>query len=851
MALEEYRRKRDFSKTPEPGGAQAKAGPSGFGYVIQKHAARQLHYDFRLELDGVLLSWAVPRGPSVDPADRRLAVHVEDHPVEYGDFEGVIPKGSYGGGTVMLWDRGWWEPEEDPRKGMEKGHLQFTLHGEKLGGSWHLVRAQRQREPQRADEWFLIKRQDGFAAPGHGTDIVERHELSVASGRDMKAIAAAGDRTWRAGVGEVTAAPPPLKTLPFDPSAIKGAKQAKSLPQITPQLAVAADRPPSGDDWLHEIKFDGYRILAEIRAGKVTLRTRTGLDWTGRFPVPAQAIAATGLQDALLDGEIVHLLPSGVASFGDLQNDLSEGKTGRLSFMVFDLLYIDGWDLTGARLEDRKEALAALLAAAGDERLRYSDHQAGRGPEMFASAQRLGLEGIVSKRRDAPCRPGRSPSWVKSKCIATEEMIVVGFSDPEGARTGFGALLMGYYTPQGELAYAGRVGTGFSDKLLATLSKQLAAIERKKATVKLPQGLTSRGVHWVAPEIVIEVGFAGWTGDKILRHSRLIGIREDKMPAEIVLDPAGTPDPPAPKPVLARDGSTTVAGVRITHADRIVYPDSGITKLGVVDYYVAVADHMLPEIADRPLSLLRNPDGLASKGFFQKNLTSGFPDEIGRCEVPEKDGSSIAFAVVNDVKGLIALVQMGVTEIHPWGSHTQDLERPDRLIFDLDPDEGVPWERVVGAALTVRQRLGDLGLASFVKTTGGKGLHVVVPITPDLDWDRAKAFTRAVVESLEAESPTLYTSSLAKKARQGRIFIDYLRNGRGATAVAAYSTRAKPAATVAAPLTWEEVESGIRADHFTIETLPRRLDSLPADPWADLRQTRQGISKAVLKKLKV
>jgi bifunctional non-homologous end joining protein LigD len=851
MALEEYKRKRNFSKTPEPAGRAATSQPQHLRYVIQKHAARQLHYDFRLELDGVLLSWAVPRGPSLDPKDRRLAVHVEDHPVEYGDFEGIIPKGEYGGGTVMLWDRGWWEPEFDPHKSYAKGHLQFTLHGAKLQGSWHLVRAQGKRDGDRQDPWFLIKRDDAAAQPGHGTDIVDHETLSVASGRDMAAIAEDGDRTWhsRGGQGEAKTKPV-LDALPFDPAKIKGAKRAKEMPKVTPQLPSATDRVPTGDDWLHEIKFDGYRMLVEIRAGKAKLRTRTGLDWTSRFPAPVQAIEATGIGDALLDGEIVHLLPSGVASFGELQNDLSEGKTGRLTIMFFDLLYIDGWDLAGARLEDRKAALAQLIEAVGDERLRYSDHQVGRGPDIFASAQRLGLEGIVSKRRDAPYRPGRSQTWVKSKCTATEEVIVVGYTDPEGARTGFGALLVGYHTPEGKLTYAGRVGTGFSDKLLASLGKTLKVIERKTATVKLPQGLSSRGVHWVAPEIVIEIGFADWTGDKILRHSRFVGVREDKTPGEIVLDPAGAPDPPAPKAAVRRDGSATVAGIKVTHAERLVYPDKGITKLGVAEYYAVAAGHMLPHVAGRPLSLLRNPDGLSGKGFFQKNLTAGFPDEIGRCEVKEKDGSTIAFAMVEDVTGLVALVQMGVLEIHPWGSRAEDLEHPDRLIFDLDPDESVPWERVVSAALTLRERLEDMDLRSFPKTTGGKGLHLVVPILPELDWDRAKAFTKAVVEQLEVEAPRLYTSSMSLKARRGRIFIDYLRNARGATAVAAYSTRAKPAATVSTPLTWEEVESGIRADHFTIETLPRRLESLRHDPWGPMDEVRQGVSRAVLRRLR-
>ncbi len=857
MALEEYKRKRDFSKTPEPAGIPAaRQQPGRLAYLIQKHAARRLHYDFRLELDGVLLSWAVPKGPSIDPDDRRLAVHVEDHPIEYGAFEGVIPAGEYGGGTVMLWDRGWWEPEGDPRKDYAKGHLRFTLHGEKLKGSWTLVRLDGRREGRGKDEWFLIKRRDAAAAVGHGTDVIDREDRSVASGRDMAAIAKDRDRMWSSTQGEIVAEGPASsispRMLPLDPAKIRGAKRSKSIPEITPQLAAPTDHVPPGDEWLHEIKFDGYRMLAEIASGTVTLKTRTGLDWTDRFPGIVQAIGALGLGDSVLDGEIVHMLPSGVTSFSALQDDLSKGKARSLIYMVFDLLHLNGWNLTGARLEDRKEALAAILEGGEDTRLHYSDHQIGKGPEFFRAACGLGLEGIVSKRRDSPYRPGRNPIWLKAKGIAREDLIVVGFTDPAGARAGFGALLMGYYRPDGRLTYAGRVGTGFSADVLTTFQKRLVAIARKTAPVKLPEGLSSRGIHWVEPQIVVEITFAGWTSDDILRHSRFIGIREDKAPTEVVLDRPGAADSPASKTPsgpqeVARDGSAVIAGVRITHAERVVYPEKGITKLTVAEYYAEVSAFMLPQIADRPLSLLRHPDGLTGEGFFQKNLGPGFPREVGRFDVHEKDGTT-TYAIVRDVKGLLGLIQMGVLEIHPWGSRTDDIERPDRLIFDLDPDEGVPWDRIVAAAITLRDRLADVGLRSFPKTTGGKGLHLTVPIVPDLEWDAAKAFTRALVETLEAEAPKLYTASMSKTARRGRIFIDYLRNGRGATAVAPYSTRARPSATVSAPLTWDEVESGIRGDHFTIENLPGRLRSLPSDPWAEMAGLRQRISATARKR---
>ena len=878
MGLCEYRQKRDFGRTPEPAGASrasAKApargrtkAPGKPAFVIQKHAARRLHYDFRLELDGVLKSWAVPKGPSLDPADKRLAVHVEDHPVEYGGFEGVIPPGEYGGGTVMLWDRGWWEPYGDAHAGYAKGDLKFILHGSKLHGRWALVRMRTRRDGDRGDNWLLIKERDEAARAGD--DIVARETRSAATGREMATIAHAADRVWHSqdGAGEAasatkrsrrraTRADPPAS---FDPSHMQGAKQAAHAPKLLPQLAQPVAAPARGDDWLHEIKFDGYRMLAHLKSGKVRLASRKGLDWTEKFPEVAAALGELGVGEALLDGEIVHLTARGVSSFSALQADLSEGTTAGLVYMAFDLLYLDGWDLTGARLDDRKAALKAVLAGGGaPPSVRYADHQEGRGPEFFAAAGGMGLEGIVSKRRDAPYRAGRGPAWTKSKCLGREEFVVVGFSDPAGGRTGFGALLLGYHTPKGKLAkgklvYAGRVGTGFSDKLLARLHARLEKLERKAATVKLPADLSARDVHWVEPKLVVEVGFSEWTRDGILRQSSFLGLRDDKSPAEVVFEPpaggrvfaAATADPATsatpPETPIARDGSATVAGVRVTHAGRVVYPDLGITKLAVAEYYAAVADAMLPHVARRPLSLLRCPEGLAGERFFQKHLTAGMPNAIKEIKVPTKD-STEPYVMIEDARGLVALAQMGVLEIHPWGSTIDKLEQPDRLIFDLDPDEGLGWERVIAAALAVRDVLETLGLRSFAKTTGGKGLHVVAPIKPALDWDAAKDFSRAVVQRLVDAAPQRYTATMSKSARRGRIFLDYLRNGREATAVAAYSTRARPGATVSAPLSWAEVERGIRSDQFTIRSLPQRLDA-GTDPWADFAKTKQAVSAA-------
>ena len=859
MGLREYRRKRDFGRTPEPAGSvpkrRAKTKPS---FVVQKHAARRLHYDFRLELDGVLKSWAVPKGPSLDPQAKRLAVHVEDHPIEYGGFEGVIPRHEYGGGTVMLWDRGWWEPVDDAAVGYAKGNLKFILHGDKLRGKWALVRMKSRRDGDKADNWLLIKERDGEARPGSDDAVVRDETRSVATGRDMPAIAADADRVWSSKTGEVTskaaAAGKPRGDRPaVDVAAIAGARRAKAPPKVSPQLASPASQAPAGDDWLHEIKLDGYRMLARLEDGKVELRSRNDLDWTKKFPELAAALARLPADAALLDGEVVHFAESGVTSFSALQNDLSEGTTAGLVYVAFDLLFLDGWDLTGGALEKRKAALAALLAIDASPLVRYGDHQIGKGPEFFAGACRLGLEGIVSKRRDVPYRAGRDAAWLKLKCGEREEFVVVGFTDAAGVRSGFGALLVGYHTPGGELVYAGRVGTGYSAKLLTALRERLDRLERKRPTVKLPEGLSSKGIHWVEPKLVAEVRFAEWTRDAILRQASFIGIREDKSPAEIVLDPAaagrGARAPGQPSaPAVGLDGAAVVEGIRITNAERMVYPELGISKLAVAQYYAAVAELMLPHVRRRPLSLLRCPEGLAGECFFQKHLTAGFPDAIERVPIDTKEGREI-YLMISDVRGLIGLVQMGVLEIHPWGSTVDRLEQPDRLIFDLDPDDGLAWERVIAAAVTVRETLRGLGLRSFAKTTGGKGLHVVAPMKPTLEWDAAKEFSRALVARLAEKEPHLYTASLAKQARRGRVFIDYLRNGRGATAVAAYSTRARPGATVSTPLAWEDVESGIRSGHFTLSNVPQRIRSGAADPWRDFAATKQAISAAARRTL--
>ncbi|HTT78091.1 MAG TPA: DNA ligase D, partial [Stellaceae bacterium] len=844
-------------------------------FVVQKHRARRLHYDFRLELGGVLLSWAVPKGPSLDPGEKRLAVHVEDHPIDYGNFEGVIPPGQYGGGTVMLWDRGTWTPlDADPDAALRKGSLKFRLDGQKLHGNWALVRMGGKAAGERHENWLLIKERDAAAAPGSDAAVVADNPDSVATGRSIEAIAADRDRVWdSAGGGEVPGDPKPARMPRVRP---RGARKRAMPERLAPQLATPAETAPDGDEWLHEIKYDGYRLLARIDHGAVTLITRGGLDWTAKFPALAEALAKLPVEEALIDGEIVALLPDGRPDFGALQEALSRGATGDLVFYAFDLLYLDGDDLAGAALEDRKTALAAIVPPHSSGMLRYSDHQAGRGPAFFAQAGNYRLEGIVSKRRNRPYRAGRSPDWRKVKCQNRDEFVVIGFTEPAGRRHGFGALILGYYDPHGRLNYAGRCGTGFGDALLADLRPRLDALERTDPPAPVPQGVARKGIHWTEPRLVAEVRHTGWTSDKMLRHAAFLGLREDKPAAEVVYDPAaigagsaGPPLSPAPLPASgerlgpsakrsegegeaevtpARDGSVLFAGVRLTHPERLFYPEAGITKLDLARYYAAVEDWALPHLAHRALSLVRCPEGYTGECFYQKHFASGAPDMLGRVTITEK-AKTETHLVIENAAGLVAMAQIGILEIHPWGSTVDRLETPDRITFDFDPDEGLPWPRVTEAAIDMREALSGIGLHSFAKTTGGKGLHVVVPVTPQLEWEAVKEFAKWVAERFVKAYPDRFTANMAKRARAGRIFIDYLRNGRGATAIGAYSPRARAGAPVATPLAWDEVESGLRPASFTIATVPARLKRLKADPWADMATLRQSIGARIRKEI--
>jgi len=878
MGLREYRRKRDFKKTPEPSGKVAPRRRKGkLLFVIQKHAASRLHYDFRLELDGVLKSWAVPKGPSLDPADKRLAMHVEDHPIEYGSFEGVIPKGEYGGGTVLLWDRGSWEPVGDPHEGYRAGNLKFVLKGEKLRGGWALVRI---RGSRRGDDsgrsWLLIKERDAEARSGRAADIVELEPRSVLSGRTLEEIAAAADRVWhsgREGGKKATAVRKPPAALrpvparrgrghaPVSVADVPGVRRAALPKFVPPQLATLVSQAPSGEGWLHEMKYDGYRILARLDHGRVTLLSRNGRDWTDKFPTIAEAVGHLPAERAMLDGEVAVLQPDGTTSFQALQNFLSGTGPGQLVYMVFDLLHLDGWDLTGARLEDRKAVLERLLASGNGKSgpVRYSDHVAGDGPAFFTHACRLGLEGTVAKRRDAPYRGARGTDWLKIKCVKRQEVVIGGYTDPEGSRIGIGALLVGVHE-NGRFVYAGKVGTGFDEKTLRALKKRLAPLEQKACPfAPCPTGVGRP--HWVKPELVAEVSFSEWTADGRMRHPSFQGLREDKpatsvtreLPAaavEEVVEMPGSSTRAAKGKGRQRPGGASakgpgdavVAGVRLTHADRVLYPAQKTTKRDLALFYESIADWILPHLQDRPTALVRCPEGVAKECFYQKHVGTWAPESLRRVKIREKTKVG-EYLVVDSLPALVGLVQLGILEIHTWNSVVEHLERPDRVVFDLDPGPGVPWTRVIEGARLIRERLRALELESFVKTTGGKGLHVVVPLSPGPTWDEGADFARKLAEGVAREDPRGYVSHMAKSARQGKIFIDYLRNVRGATSVAAYSTRAKAEAPVSVPLGWDELSPAIKSDHYTIANLPRHLAGLKTDPWAKYWRTRQKLPR--------
>jgi len=829
--LDLYRSKRDFSRTREPKGAgkagKASAGQGG-AFVVQKHAARRLHYDFRLEQGGVLWSWAVTRGPSLDPAEKRLAVHVEDHPLEYGGFEGTIPAGQYGGGSVIVWDEGRWIPEGDPAAGLKKGHLAFTLEGHKLHGRWHLVRLKPRRGEKR-DNWLLIKSEDEFARTDE--DILETQPNSVKSGLSVEQIGADADK------GAVWDTTKPAKQAA---AAAKPARKAKrrsdeeELPAfVEPCLATLQEKPPAGESWLHEVKFDGYRLEARIDHGEARLLTRSGLDWTARFGKGlVAALAGLPCETALIDGELVALGEDGISSFSALQQALSDGKTAGLVYFAFDLMHLDGEHLRGEPLLARKERLQHLLEGApADGPLRYSEHFVEPGQVMLAHACRLGLEGVVSKRADAPYRSGHGRDWIKSKCTQRQEFVIAGYVPSQASPRKLGSIVAGYYE-DGGLKPAGRVGTGFTAASAATLKAKLDAIAVDASPFEGKAG-RERGVVWVKPELVAEVAFRAWTASKTLRHATFLGLREDKPAGEVAAEmpapPAAAPDP-APEKTAVRKAPGKAEAVEtrvtLTNPDKQLWPDAGFTKRDLLAYYARVWPLMRRFVTGRPLSLVRAPDGIEGPRFFQKHAGAGMHPAVRR----RKDSDGEELISIEDFDGLAALVQLGTVEIHVWGATLDAIETPDQIIFDLDPDAGVPIERVREAALTVRRHLDDLGFDSLLKVSGGKGFHVVLPLKPRADWPRVRGFARDFAKAMEQAEPKLYTATLSKKARRGRIFIDYLRNGRGATAIAPYSTRARPGVTLAMPVEWADIDS-LKPDAFKARDI---LDgALPPDLWSD------------------
>jgi bifunctional non-homologous end joining protein LigD len=733
--LDAYRAKRDFSKTPEPAGKKPPA-KSGNAYVIQKHAARRMHYDFRLELNGVLKSWAVPEGPSLIPNKKRLAVHVEDHPLEYGDFEGVIPEREYGAGTVMVWDKGTWSPEFDPEFGYGKGHLKFRLDGKKLKGVWHLVRmAPKPREKQEA--WLLFKSDDEGARTVDAPDILTDMPDSAATGRSIAEIAADHDRVWssRQG-GEV--AQPASKTRKrgkpaVDASSLPKAKAEKLPKFVEPMLSTAVEKAPSSKDWVHEVKYDGYRVQVRIDNGKARLLTRKGLDWTERFTGIADAVAHLPLKSAIIDAEVVVQTDGGVASFTALVDALKAG-TSNLMLYAFDLLHLDGFDLRGAPLKDRKAALAKILAAHGDNsRIRYSDHIEGDGETVFRAAGRLGLEGIVSKRLSAPYQSGRSNNWVKIKYTERGEFVIAGFVTSTASKRAIGALVLAEHV-NGKLVPSGHVGSGFSAADASSLWQLLDPMRTKTAPIK-DETAVAKGAKWVEPRLVAEIEFRTRTGSGLIRHATFREIIEGADPAKVV----------RPGAVSAKQPGEPVPAAKLTNPSRLLWPEQGITKQGLAEFYSEIADWILPHIANRPLSLVRCPGGVQEQCFFQKHRWAGLGDAVRQVDVP---GEKEPMLALDSLEGLLELVQASVLEIHPWGAKADRPELPDRVTLDLDPGDNVPWQQVIDAALEARTRLADLGLQSFVKTTGGKGLHVVFPLTPKADWDTVKGFAQSIAEQM-------------------------------------------------------------------------------------------------------
>lgn len=784
--LARYRSMRDFSATPEPEGGTANG--LALRYSIQMHDATRLHWDLRLEWQGVLLSWAVTRGPSTDPAEKRLAVRTEDHPFDYLTFEGTIPKGNYGAGTVMLWDLGWWQPHHSVSEGLESGHLHFAIHGRRATGNWSLVKLKGDKEAR--ENWLLIKDND-TAARKSRTAFALAHKVSVASGRSLTEIAS--DK----------------------PAHPHGPPRKGAVPPFHPvQLAETVEEPPTGHAWLHEVKLDGYRAQVAIGRGGVRVRTRNGIDWSDRFEELLPALAELPCDTAVIDGEV--MAGAGLTGFAALQAAIKAG--GPFQYYAFDLLLLDGKDLTKQPLSSRRAALSRLLAREPDRgTLRLSPAIEGSAEETYRAVCDGGGEGLVSKLADAPYRSGRSAAWVKTKCIRRDEFVIVGWQPSTSRGRRFASLLLAVHI-EGELTYCGKVGTGWDNDEMESIYALLKPLVRKYPTVEISEPGSS--AIWVQPRVVAEIGYAERTPGGLLRHARFVALREDKPATEVnEVRVTKVQKEEAARPV--------VAGIGISSPGRVVFPKRKVTKLTLAQYYADMADRILPTLSDRPVSLLRLPDGVEGERFFQKHATQAFPDAIRRVPITSRDGTTEDWMTVRDATGLVAAVQMGTIEFHRWGSRIDRPERPERLVFDLDPDEALGFAEIRSAAVLLRDRLADLGLASWPMLSGGKGVHVIVPLRRTATWETAKLFAQLFAGVVADAEPKRFTATMAKRARTGRIFIDWLRNERGSTAVAPFSVRARPDASVAMPVSWDELAKVRRADAFSMAAAAERS-------WADM-----------------
>ena len=858
--LDDYNSMRDFSATSEPAAVKRSgkktAGDHALQFCIQKHDASHLHYDFRLELDGALKSWAVPKGPSLDPKVKRLAVHVEDHPLDYATFEGSIPEGHYGAGDVIVWDRGVWIPLEDPQKAYAKGKLKFELQGEKLAGVWNLVRT---HMPGKKENWFLIKHQDSAARPQDDYDVLVAEPDSVLSERTLvdkpklaakqvKPLEKAAPKSRKKATGTLT-----------------GAHKAKIPAQLKPELATLVDSAPAGE-WSYEIKFDGYRIMARIDHDQVQLFTRNGHDWTHKLPKQAEALAALGLESAWLDGEMVVANEQGVPDFQALQNAFDSGSSTDILYYLFDLPYLNGVDLREVAVEERRAALSTVLGAHEQPLLRFSEAFDETPDALLNSACQMQMEGLIGKRLGSPYVSRRSGDWIKLKCKHRQEFVIVGYTDPKGARSAFGALLLGLHDrDSGELRYAGKVGTGFNEMTLKSILAQLKPLQVKTAAVvNPPSGFEAKGVHWLKPKLLAEVAFAEMTKDGSVRHAVFHGLRDDKPAKDITEERAKpvkksesktTAKKPAKKAVASKPAPAETAPsqlglangkVRITHPDRVIDAVSGTTKMQLAEYYASVAEWILPQLKDRPVALVRAPDGIAGELFFQKNAE--------RLAIPgittlDKDVTGQPVMLINNAEALIGAVQMSTVELHTWNATTVDLEKPDRFVLDLDPDPALPWKSMVEATALTLTVLDELGLKAFLKTSGGKGIHLVVPLTRKLGWDEVKDFSHAIVSHMAKLLPDRFSAVSGPKNRVGKIFIDYLRNGLGATTICTYAARTREGLPVSVPLFREEVAEIKGGNQWNIHNVHERLAEVCDKPWADMKKTRQTITAEMRKRV--